>query len=70
MNGMVTRLNLRADQQGDLQGLSAHFSGDGFPSMLFDVHVISPLDFPNWVASTGRSGNVLNEESYNTSGSA
>jgi cytochrome o ubiquinol oxidase subunit 2 len=65
MNGMVTHLNLRADQQGDLQGLSAHFSGDGFPSMLFDVHVISPLDFPNWVAVTMRSGNVLNEESYN-----
>ncbi|WP_407176082.1 cytochrome ubiquinol oxidase subunit II [Bradyrhizobium sp. STM 3562] len=64
MNGMVTRLNLRADQEGDLQGLSAHFSGDGFPNMLFDVHVISPLDFPNWVAATARSGNVLNEDSY------
>ena len=33
--------------------------------MLFDVRVISPLDFPNWVAATTRSGNVLNEESYN-----
>ncbi|WP_024507793.1 ubiquinol oxidase subunit II [Bradyrhizobium sp. ARR65] len=64
MNGMVTHLNLRADQEGDLQGLSAHFSGDGFPNMLFDVHVISPLDFPNWVAATARSGNVLNEDSY------
>src|SRR3954471_24749176 len=31
MNGMVTRLNLRADNNGDYQGLSAHFSGDGFP---------------------------------------
>src|ERR1700730_15901820 len=49
MNGMVTHLNLRADQEGDLQGLSAHFSGDGFPAMLFDVHVISPLAFPDWV---------------------
>src|ERR1700753_1066975 len=26
MNGMVTQLNLRADQVGNLQGLSAHFS--------------------------------------------
>jgi cytochrome o ubiquinol oxidase subunit 2 len=64
MNGMVTRLNLRADNEGDLQGLSAHFSGDGFPEMLFDVHVISPLAFPDWVASTARSDQVLNEESY------
>jgi cytochrome o ubiquinol oxidase subunit II len=64
MNGMVTHLNLRADQEGNLQGLSAHFSGDGFPEMLFDVHVISPLDFPNWVATTAKSDNVLNADSY------
>ena len=64
MNGMVTRLNLRADNEGDLQGLSAHFSGDGFPEMMFDVHVISPLDFPDWVATTAKSGQVLNEDSY------
>jgi cytochrome o ubiquinol oxidase subunit II len=64
MNGMITRLNLRADQEGNLQGLSAHFSGDGFPAMLFDVHVISPLDFPNWVVKTAQSGNVLNADSY------
>jgi len=65
MNGMVTRLNLRADREGDYQGLSAHFSGDGFPDMLFDVHVISPLAFPDWVANTARSDQVMNEESYN-----
>ena len=64
MNGMVTHLNLRADQEGNLQGLSAHFSGDGFPEMLFDVHVISPLDFPNWVATTAKSSNVLNADAY------
>jgi cytochrome o ubiquinol oxidase subunit 2 len=64
MNGMVTHLNLRADQEGTLQGLSAHFSGDGFPEMMFDVHVISPLDFPNWVEATAKSGNVLNADSY------
>jgi cytochrome o ubiquinol oxidase subunit 2 len=64
MNGMVTHLNLRADQEGDLQGLSAHFSGDGFPEMLFDVHVISPLDFPNWVEATAKSNTVLNADAY------
>jgi cytochrome o ubiquinol oxidase subunit 2 len=64
MNGMVTRLNLRADNEGKLQGLSAHFSGDGFPEMMFDVNVISSLAFPDWVASTARTDQVLNEESY------
>jgi cytochrome o ubiquinol oxidase subunit 2 len=64
MNGMVTHLNLRADQEGNYQGLSAHFSGDGFPGMMFDVHVVSPLDFPTWVESTAKSGTALNADSY------
>lgn len=64
MNGMVTKLNLRADHEGKFQGLSAHFSGDGFPDMMFDVNVISPLAFPDWVATTAKSGQVLNEDSY------
>ena len=64
MNGMVTRLQLRADNEGNYQGLSAHFSGDGFPEMLFDVHVIPQLAFPDWVAKTARTDQVLNEDSY------
>ncbi len=66
MNGMVTKLNLRADNEGKFQGLSAHFSGDGFPDMMFDVNVISPLAFPDWVAATAKSDRVLNEDSYRT----
>src|SRR6185312_13272700 len=64
MNGMVTKLNLRADNEGKLQGLSAHFSGDGFPDMMFDVNVISPLAFPDWDATTAKTDAVLNEDSY------
>jgi cytochrome o ubiquinol oxidase subunit II len=64
MNGMVTHLNLRADQEGDYKGLSAHFSGDGFPDMMFDVHVVSPLDFPNWVEATAKSGSALTADTY------
>jgi cytochrome o ubiquinol oxidase subunit 2 len=64
MNGMVTRLNLRADREGDYQGLSAHFSGDGFPDMLFDVHVVSPRAFPDWVSNTARGDKPLDAESY------
>jgi cytochrome o ubiquinol oxidase subunit 2 len=64
MNGMVTRLNLRADNEGTLQGLAAHFSGDGFPDMSFDVHVVSQLAFDDWVVSTSRTNSVLNNDSY------
>ena len=64
MNGMVTRLNLRADREGTFQGLSAQFSGDGFPEMGFDLHVVSPLAFPDWVKSTAQGDRVLNADSY------
>jgi cytochrome o ubiquinol oxidase subunit 2 len=64
MNGMVTRLELRADNEGSYQGLSSHFSGDGFPNMLFDVHVVSQVAFRGWVASTARTDQVLNADSY------
>src|SRR6201993_1482721 len=64
MNGMVTRLELRADEVGKYQGLSAHFSGDGFPDMLFDVHVVSQTDFASWASGTVKSDNVLNADVY------
>jgi cytochrome o ubiquinol oxidase subunit 2 len=65
MNGMVTHLELRADNEGTIQGLSGHFSGDGFPAMLFDVNMVPQLAFGEWVARTAReSSQVLNEETY------
>ena len=64
MNGMVTRLELRADEVGNYQGLSAHFSGDGFPDMLFDVHVVSAPDFASFASSTVKSDRVLNSDVY------
>ena len=64
MNGMVTRLGLRADEVGTYQGLSSHFSGDGFPDMLFDVHVVSQTDFADWATKTARGDNALNAETY------
>jgi cytochrome o ubiquinol oxidase subunit 2 len=48
MNGMTTRLNLRADTPGTFGGLAAHFSGDGFSDMHFDVHVVPSADFSKW----------------------
>jgi cytochrome o ubiquinol oxidase subunit II len=64
MNGMTTRLELRADTEGDYQGLSGHFSGDGFPDMLFDVHVVSQLAFSDWASKTARSDLVMNADTY------
>jgi cytochrome o ubiquinol oxidase subunit 2 len=64
MYGMRTRLNLQADLPGVYSGLSAHFSGDGFPGMAFDVHAVSPEQFTQWVAATRGTGPVLDEAAY------
>jgi cytochrome o ubiquinol oxidase subunit 2 len=65
MNGMVNRLELRADEVGTYQGLSSHFSGDGFPDMLFDVRVVSQTQFSDWATGAARSDQALNADSYN-----
>jgi cytochrome o ubiquinol oxidase subunit II len=64
MYGMTSRLNLQADRPGVYFGLSAHFSGDGFPGMAFDVHAVSTQEFADWVAGTRRDGPVLDDAAY------
>jgi cytochrome o ubiquinol oxidase subunit II len=64
MYGMTSRLNLQADRPGVYFGLSAHFSGDGFPGMAFDVEAVSPERFTAWGASTRGRGPVLDDAAY------
>jgi cytochrome o ubiquinol oxidase subunit 2 len=64
MNGMATQLNLRADKPGTFGGLSAHFSGDGFPDMHFDVHVVPSEQFSKWAQEASRADKSLDEASY------
>jgi cytochrome o ubiquinol oxidase subunit II len=64
MYGMTSRLNLEADRPGTYFGLSAHFSGDGFPGMTFDVHALAPEEFSQWIARTRRDGPALDDAAY------
>jgi len=64
MNGMVTQLHLQADQAGDYNGLSAQFSGDGFPDMGFIVHAVPQNAFADWLAGVRRTGPVLDRAGY------
>jgi cytochrome o ubiquinol oxidase subunit 2 len=64
MNGMTTRLNLMADEPGVFPGLSAHFSGDGFAGMHFDVKAVPQDQFSAWVTSTRASGPALTAQTY------
>ena len=63
MPRMTTRLNLQADRQGVFPGRSAHFSGDGFPGMEFNVQSVTPEQFAAW-ASALASGSVLDGTTY------
>ncbi|HET7605213.1 MAG TPA: ubiquinol oxidase subunit II, partial [Sphingomicrobium sp.] len=51
MPRMTTRLNLQADRPGVYDGLSGHFSGDGFPGMQFKAHVLPAQQFASWAQS-------------------
>jgi cytochrome o ubiquinol oxidase subunit 2 len=66
MYGMVTQLNLQADRPGIYHGLGAHFSGDGFSDMAFDLRAVTPEEFSAWAAATSASasGPVLDEIAY------
>ena len=64
MNGMNTRLNLQADAPGMYQGLSSHFSGDGFSGMHFDVHVVSSEQFSKWAQDASGAAKSLDARSY------
>jgi cytochrome o ubiquinol oxidase subunit 2 len=64
MYGMLSHLNLQADQPGTYHGLAAHFNGDGFPGMDFDVHAVAPAEFGDWVARTRAQGPSLDETAY------
>ena len=64
MPRMTTRLNLQADRQGVFNGLSGHFSGDGFPGMQFKVHSVPAQQFAAWAQSSRGGGQVLDGNTY------
>jgi cytochrome o ubiquinol oxidase subunit II len=64
MSGMVTHLNLLADEPGEYPGFSANFSGDGFSDMRFVVKAVSPGDFKAWLQQARGTGSGLDDTSY------
>lgn len=64
MSGMVTSLQLQADDAGTYPGLSAMFSGDGFSDMRFTVDAVESDSFAQWVREARETGRVLDAQSY------
>jgi cytochrome o ubiquinol oxidase subunit 2 len=64
MPRMTTRLNLQADRPGAYDGLSAHFSGDGFPGMGFKAQVLPPDQFVLWAQGARGTGQALDGRAF------
>jgi cytochrome o ubiquinol oxidase subunit 2 len=64
MYGMTTQLYLQADTPGIYPGLSAHFSGDGFSDMSFDVQAVTAGQFSAWASTVSTSGPELDDVAY------
>jgi cytochrome o ubiquinol oxidase subunit 2 len=64
MAGMVTRLNLQADQAGTYRGFSAQFSGEGFSDMHFDADAMTNDRFTQWLDTARGAGPELNAQTY------
>lgn len=66
MPGMTSQLYLQADHPATLIGESAHFSGDGFSDMMFQVHSVTPQAFSAWISQSRSAGPVLDRANYNS----
>jgi cytochrome o ubiquinol oxidase subunit 2 len=64
MPRMTTHLNLQADKQGVYDGLSSHYSGEGFSGMRFKAHVLPPQQFSAWAQGVRGKGPVLDGLGY------
>jgi len=64
MNGMATQLYLHADEPGTFHGLSAHYNGEGFSDMHFDVKAVTPEQFAAWVNKARETGPKLDGDRY------
>ena len=64
MNGMASDLNLQADRPGDYRGISAHYSGDGFSDMHFQVRALDQAGFSAWIEAARGSGQTLDDVRY------
>jgi cytochrome o ubiquinol oxidase subunit 2 len=64
MPRMTTQLHLQADRPGVYDGLSSHFSGDGFSGMQFKVHAVPPQQFAAWAQSARGSRLKLDGAGY------
>ncbi len=63
MPGMITKINLQADQAANLKGANYQYNGDGFSYEQITVEAMSDENWQSWI-SQAQSAPLLNQESY------
>ena len=63
MNGMASRLNLRADEAGEYLGRATQISGAGFSAMQFGARAVTPEAFAQW-AKEAEAAPTFDEAAY------
>jgi len=66
MAGMESQLNLLAHAPGVFDGLSAQFSGEGFPEMRFKLRALADADYAAWIDGRRGAGDRLDAAAYRT----
>ena len=64
MTGMVTELNLIANEAGEFYGRSANYSGEGFIKMKFVAEAMPKDEFDSWALGARASPNLLDQQEY------
>ncbi|CAK7261500.1 ubiquinol oxidase subunit II [Shinella yambaruensis] len=64
MPGMETKLHAVINRQGEYEGLSSNYSGDGFSHMRFKFHGLDQAGFDAWIARVKQNGTALNRDAY------
>ncbi len=64
MAGMQTKLHLMANQNAELDGISANYSGAGFTGMKFKAIATTQEEFDTWVSDVKKAPNQLDQAEY------
>ncbi|NUT74515.1 ubiquinol oxidase subunit II [Pseudomonas sp. C1C7] len=64
MAGMQTKLHLIANENAEMDGISANYSGAGFTGMKFKAIATSQEDFDAWVSEVKKSPKQLESAEY------
>lgn len=65
MNGMTSKLNLKATEPGTYTGYTTNINGEGYAKMTFNTNVMNESKFSSWVKDAKESDKAMTMQAYN-----